>query len=253
MSEGRSVETGTTADRLADPLLRLDGVTAGYGDTRVLRGVAFDVGDREVVGLIGRNGAGKTTTLETILGNVSPSGTITFDGEAVGDLGPEATVRRGISLVPEERRVFPGLSVRENLELAQMGGSEAGFRRDIDAVFDTFENLARNETALGSTLSGGEQQMLAIARALVAGARLLVLDEPTEGLAPFIVQQVQEVIRELNDEGVTILLVEQNVRVALDTAEYVYVLDNGTIVHRASAESLRENEAVLDRYLGVTV
>lgn len=242
-----------TADRLADPLLRLDGVTAGYGDTSVLRDVAFDVGDGEVVGLIGRNGAGKTTTLETILGNVTPSGTIRFDGEAVGDLGPEATARKGISLVPEERRVFPGLSVRENLELARMGGTEASFRRDIDAVFDTFENLARNETALGSTLSGGEQQILAIARALVAGARLLMLDEPTEGLAPFIVQQVQEVIRELNDEGVTILLVEQNVRVALDTAEYVYVLDNGTIVHRANAESLRENEAILNRYLGVTI
>ena len=246
-------EAGTTAEqRLADPLLRLDSVTAGYGDTRVLRNVSIDVGEGEVVGLIGRNGAGKTTTLRTVLGNIIPSaGTVSFAGEEIGTLGPEESVARGTSLVPEERRIFPGLTVRENLELARMGGSDAAFRRDIGEVLDMFENLADSETSMGSALSGGEQQMLAIARALVGGARLLMLDEPTEGLAPLIIEQVEDAITELSDEGLTILLVEQNVRVALDATNYLYVLDNGEVVHQAAAEDLRENEAVLGRYLGV--
>lgn len=239
--------------RLGDPLLRLDSVTAGYGDTRVLRDVSIDVGDGEVVGLVGRNGAGKTTTLRTILGTVTQSGgTITLGGEEIGGREPEARVKQGISVVPEERRVFPELTVRENLELAEIGGSDTAFRRDIDEILDTFENLAHNERSKGHTLSGGEQQMLAIARALVGGARLLMLDEPTEGLAPFIVQQVEDVITELSDEGLTILLVEQNVRVALEATDHLYVLDVGEIVHQARAETLRENSAVLDRYLGVT-
>ncbi|WP_435348574.1 ABC transporter ATP-binding protein [Haloarchaeobius sp. HRN-SO-5] len=240
--------------RLTDPLLRIEGFTSGYGGTEVLRDVSLDIDEGEVVALIGRNGAGKTTTLRTILGNLIPTaGTVTFDGEEIGHLGPEETVKHGIALVPEERRIFPSLTVRENLELARLGGSGAGVRRDIDEVLDTFENLARNEHSAGSQLSGGEQQMVAIARALVGGARLLLLDEPTEGLAPFIVQRVEEVIEELSDEGLPILLVEQNVRVALDAADYVYVIDNGQIVHQGTAEEVRANQEVLDRYLGVTV
>jgi branched-chain amino acid transport system ATP-binding protein len=252
-ADGRSDAGTGTEHRLADPLLRVDGVTAGYGQTRVLRHVSFDLGEGEVVGLVGRNGAGKTTTLQTIMGNVDlQSGSITLDGEDIGGLGPEETVARGVSFVPEERRIFPGLTVRENLELARKGGANVGFQRDIDEVLDTFENLARNESSMGSTLSGGEQQMLAIARALVAGARLLLLDEPTEGLAPLVVERVQEVVAELNGEGLTILLVEQNVRVALDSTDYLYVIDNGEIVHQATSGELRDDEATLDRYLGVT-
>jgi branched-chain amino acid transport system ATP-binding protein len=251
--DGTGDDARRTEARLADPLLRLEDVTSGYGDTRVLRNVSFDVGDGETVGIVGRNGAGKTTTLQTIMGNVTPqSGSITFGGEEIGDLGPEATVGHGISFVPEERRIFPGLTVRENLELAKMGGSEMGVLRDIDEVIGMFENLAENESSLGSALSGGEQQMLAIARALVAGARLLLLDEPTEGLAPLIVERVQEVVEELSDEGLSILLVEQNVQVAFEATDYLYVLDNGVIVHQAPTEELREEMAILDRYLGVT-
>jgi branched-chain amino acid transport system ATP-binding protein len=234
----------------------LDGVTAGYGATTVLQDVSVDVGNGEVVGLVGRNGVGKTTTLRTVMGTLAPrSGSITYDSEDIGDLGPEETVRRGIALVPEERRVFGGLSVRENLELAELGGT--GGRGDgpgwsIDEVLDTFENLAENERAAGSTLSGGEQQMLAVGRALVSGAGTLLLDEPTEGLAPYVVERVVETIESLRERGLTVLLVEQNVRMALDVCDYVYVMDNGRIVHRSSSDALRGDDA-LDRHVGVSL
>lgn len=243
-------------ERLRNPLFRLDSVTAGYGATTVLQDVSVDVGDGEVVGIVGRNGVGKTTTLRTVTGTLTPrSGSVTYDGADITSLGPEETVRRGIALVPEERRIFGGLSVRENLELAELGGSDAGSDGrgwDIAAVLDTFENLADNEAAAGSTLSGGEQQMLAIGRALVSDARTLLLDEPTEGLAPYIVERVVETIETLRDRGLTVLLVEQNVRVALDVCDYVYVLDNGRIVHGSPSDALRGDE-VLDRYLGVSL
>jgi len=230
--------------------LRLEGVTAGYGGTTVLRGIDLDVGDGEVVGIVGRNGVGKTTTLRSVLGNVTPrSGSVRFDGAGIADIGPEATVRRGVALVPEERRVFRDLTVRENLELAALGGAGAG--RDVDAVLGTFENLAERERAAGGTLSGGEQQMLAIARALVGGARLFMLDEPTEGLAPYVIEQVVETVEELRDRGLTVLLVEQNVYVALEVCDHVYVMDDGRVVHDGPAAELAADEAVLDRYLGV--
>jgi branched-chain amino acid transport system ATP-binding protein len=243
---------GDGGNRLEDPLLGLDGVTSGYGETTVLQAVSFAVGDGEVVGLVGRNGAGKTTTLQTIMGNVAPrAGAVTFDGEEVTGLGPEDTVGRGMALVPEERRVFQGLSIRENLELARMGGSDGAYGRSIDEVLETFENLGDRESAAGSTLSGGEQQMLAIARALVSDAHFLMLDEPTEGLAPYIIQRVVETIEELRSDGLTVLLVEQNVHVALDVCDFVYVMANGRIVHASPGDELAEDEAVLDRYLGV--
>jgi len=240
--------------RLDDPLLRLDGVTAGYGATTVLDGVSVDVGDGEVVGIVGRNGVGKTTTLRTVMGALTPrSGSVTYDGEEIAGLGPEETARRGVALVPEERRIFGGLSVRENLELATLGGGDGdGAGWTIPEVLDTFENLADDEAAAGRTLSGGEQQMLAVGRALVSDARTLLLDEPTEGLAPYVVERVVETIETLRDRGLTVLLVEQNVRVALDVCEYVYVMDNGRIVHRSSSDALRGDD-VLDRYLGVSV
>jgi len=246
--DDRADRNGTR--RLEDPLLRLEGVTAGYGGTTVLRGIDLDVGDGEVVGIVGRNGVGKTTTLRSVLGNVTPrSGSVRFDGAGIADIGPEATVRRGVALVPEERRVFRDLTVRENLELAALGGAGAG--RDVDAVLGTFENLAERERAAGGTLSGGEQQMLAIARALVGGARLFMLDEPTEGLAPYVIEQVVETVEELRDRGLTVLLVEQNVYVALEVCDHVYVMDDGRVVHDGPAAELAADEAVLDRYLGV--
>ena len=234
-------------------MLELDGVESGYGETRVLDGIDAHVDEGEVVALVGRNGVGKTTTLRTILGSVEPwAGTITYRDEDITDLGPVDTVQRGIGLVPEERRIFPGLTVEENLELASYGGSDTENRRDLPWVFDTFENLQERRENRGSDLSGGEQQMLAIARALVSGADLLMLDEPTEGLAPMIVDRVMEVVRDVREAGITVLLVEQNVRVALDLADRVYVLDHGRIVHEATPENLREDEETVERYLGVS-
>jgi len=248
-----SDSTSSSGYRLDDPLLRLDGVTAGYGTTTVLDDIGFDVGDGEVVGLVGRNGVGKTTTLQTILGNLHPrAGSITYDGRDITQAGPEETVQNGIALVPEERRVFDGLSIRENLEIAELGGTAGDYGQSIAEVLDTFENLADRETANGSTLSGGEQQMLAIARALVSNARFLMLDEPTEGLAPYIIERVADLTTELQAQGLTVLIVEQNIHVALDICDYVYVMDNGHIVHDSTSDALVSNTSVLDKYLRVS-
>jgi branched-chain amino acid transport system ATP-binding protein len=234
-------------------MLELEDLKSGYGETLVLDGVNAHVDEGEIVSLVGRNGVGKTTTLRTILGSVEPwSGTITYRDDDVTGLGPVETVRRGIGLVPEERRIFPGLTVEENLELASYGGADTPNRRDLEWVYDTFENLAERRENRGSDLSGGEQQMLAIARALVSGADLLMLDEPTEGLAPLIVDRVMEVVEDVREAGITVLLVEQNVRVALDLADRVYVLDHGQIVHEATPEELRADEETVERYLGVS-
>jgi branched-chain amino acid transport system ATP-binding protein len=239
---------------MADPLLSLRDVEAGYGETTVLDGVTLDVKAGETVALIGRNGVGKTTTLRSILGAVTPTaGQITYDGEDITTLNPVETVKRGVGLVPEERRVFPGLSVEENLRIGSYGGSDTPNRRSVDEVLDTFENLARRRESRGVDLSGGEQQMLSVGRALVAGADLLMLDEPTEGLAPLIVERVAELIEEINDEGITVLLVEQNVSVALDLADRVYILDKGEVVYEGVPEELEADESILDRYLGVSV
>ena len=238
---------------MTDPLLSVRDLVSGYGATRVLQGVDLDVPQGEVVALIGRNGVGKTTTLRTILGTVTPtSGSVTFDGQDVTTLSAERTAQAGIALVPEERRIFPGLTVRENVRIGRLGGRRDADKPSVDDVVDEFENLRRHRDSRGSSLSGGEQQMLAIARALVAAPELLMLDEPTEGLAPTIVQQVRRKIAELNREGSTVLLVEQNVGVALDVADYVYILDKGRVVHEGTAASVAGNDAVLDRYLGVS-
>jgi branched-chain amino acid transport system ATP-binding protein len=239
---------------MSNSLLSLRDVEAGYGETQVLEGISLDVNTGETVSLIGRNGVGKTTTLRSILGAVTPTGgTITYDGEDITALDPVETVKRGVGLVPEERRVFPGLSVEENLRIGSFGGSDTPNRRDVDQILDTFENLSRRRESRGVDLSGGEQQMLSIGRALVAGADLLMLDEPTEGLAPLIVDRVAELIEEINDEGITVLLVEQNVSVALELADRVYILDKGQVVYEGTPKELDEDESILDRYLGVSV
>ncbi|WP_411966199.1 ABC transporter ATP-binding protein [Haloferax sp. YSMS24] len=236
-----------------DTLLSVRDLVSGYGSTRVLQGINLDVERGSVVTLIGRNGVGKTTTLRTILGSVEPtSGSVTFEGEDITSLSPEKTAREGIALVPEERRVFPGLTVRENVEIGRIGGRQDVDKPTVDEVIDEFENLVRHRNSKGANLSGGEQQMLAIARALVSAPDLLMLDEPTEGLAPSIVKLVQRKIKQLNEDDVTILLVEQNVQVALDAADYVYILDKGQVVHEGPADEVAESDEILDRYLGVS-
>lgn len=238
---------------MTDPVLSLANVRAGYGQTEVLRDVSLSVDPGEVVSLIGRNGAGKTTTLRTVVGSVDPTaGTVTYRGEDITGCSPVDAARRGIALVPEERRVFPGLTVRENLKIGVLGGRDAPDRRGVDDVLNVFDSLKDRQGSLGSQLSGGEQQMLAIARALVTGPDLLLLDEPTEGLAPFVVRRVEELVRELNEDGLTVLLVEQNVQVALDLADRHHVLDRGEIVYTGTTADLESDEAVLDRHLGVS-
>lgn len=237
---------------MTESLLELNAVHAGYGETKVLNGISMTVDEGEVVTLIGRNGAGKTTTLRTILGHLTPSaGTITYDGEDVSEIGVAETAQRGVTLVPEERQIFPGLSIRENMAISEVGKN----KRDgweIDDALSLFANLQGKDDRRGSALSGGEQQMLAIARALVAGPELLVLDEPTEGLAPKIVDEVADIIADLKSRGQTILLVEQNVEAAVDLADRVYVLDRGMIVFEGRASAFEADERIKERYLGVS-
>ncbi len=232
---------------MSDPLLSVRGIRGGYGLTEVLQGVDLEVKPGRVSTLIGRNGVGKTTTMRAIMGNIKPTaGTILFNGEEITSDGPEATVQRGIGFVPEERRVFPGLTVRENIQMGALGGGTG--MTTVEDVLDTFENLRERADSHASVLSGGEQQMLAIGRALVADPDLLLLDEPTEGLAPFVVRQIEAVIDDLE---MAVLLVEQNVQVALDVADHAYVMDRGRIVHKGPAAELQADDETLTRHLGV--
>jgi branched-chain amino acid transport system ATP-binding protein len=236
---------------MTDSLLSLEGVEAGYGLTKVLQGVTLDVERGSVVSLVGRNGVGKTTTLRSIVGNITPSGgTITFDGDDITTMSTEETIRKGITFVPEERRIFSELTVRENIEMGKIGANTTD-GPSVDEVLDMFENLREREDSHGSVLSGGEQQMLAIGRALIADPDLLLLDEPTEGLAPYIVRQIEEIIADLNDQGITVLVVEQNIPVALGVSDYSYILEKGHIVHEGPSDEVQENQEVLDKHLGV--
>jgi branched-chain amino acid transport system ATP-binding protein len=236
---------------MSDKLLSLENVQAGYGLTQVLQGVNLEVERGSVVSLVGRNGVGKTTTLRSIIGNISPTGgTITFDGKDITSANTEQTVQNGIAFVPEERRIFSELTVRENIEMGRLG-VDASDGPSVDQILDMFENLKERENSHGSVLSGGEQQMLAIGRALTADPDLLLLDEPTEGLAPYVVRQIEEIIRDLHDQGMTILVVEQNIPIALDVSDYTYILEKGEIVHEGIAADVREDQEVLDKHLGV--
>jgi branched-chain amino acid transport system ATP-binding protein len=238
------------------PVLSVENVDAGYGETQVLRDLSLSVGEGEIVSLVGRNGAGKTTTLRTIMGILSPTaGKVVYRGEDISQFDATETAKRGISLVPEERQIFPELSVMENLRLADFGGAEdeRAHSVSIDEALGMFENLAERTDNAGSSLSGGEQQMLAIARALVAGADLILLDEPTEGLAPYIVQDVIDIVNDINERGISVLLVEQNVHVGLELADRNYVIDQGQIVWEGTSEELESNRKILDRHLGVSV
>ena len=234
-------------------LLEVKDVETFYGSIQALKGISIEVYEGEIVTLIGANGAGKSTTLRSINGLNHPrEGTIHFQGRNITEESPHNVVKMGISQSPEGRRLFPRMSVIENLEMGAFQRSDrAGIRQGMDRVFTLFPRLAERRHQKAGTLSGGEQQMCAIGRALMAEPKLLMLDEPSMGLAPIFVEKIFEIIREINDQGTPILLVEQNALMALDTADRGYVMETGTIVLADEAKVLRENEQVQKTYLGV--
>jgi branched-chain amino acid transport system ATP-binding protein len=234
----------------APPLLAVHHLDAYYGESHILKSVSLEVGLGETVALLGRNGAGKTTTLKSIVGWVVPrSGSVRLDGEELAGRSMMANARAGISLVPEERRIFTNLTVAENLRLAQITARKPGWT--LERIYEKFPRLRERLANKGDEISGGEKQMLAIARALMQETRVLLLDEPTEGLAPLIVREVESVIREIKAAGLTTLLVEQNLYSALAVADRCYVLDQGEIVYTGTPDELRTNEDILRRYLHV--
>jgi branched-chain amino acid transport system ATP-binding protein len=235
-------------------LLSLDGLTVRYGEIEALRGLSLAVDAGEVVTLLGGNGAGKSTTLRAISGLIKPvAGEVLFDGRSIAGLGPEAIVKLGIAQVPEGRRIFPGLSARENIMLGASNRgriAKAALARESDEMFDLFPDIRPFADALGWTLSGGQQQMVAVARGLMAKPRLLLLDEPSLGLAPVIVQKVFSIIAEIRRRGTTVLLVEQNARMALSVADRGYVLETGRLAVSGKPGELWSNDAVRAAYLG---
>ena len=232
-------------------LLEVDKINSYYGDSHILFDVSMRVEENEVVALLGRNGAGKSTTLKTLMGMVqAKSGVIRHNGDEVQHLPPYQLAKRGIQLVPEERRVFGSISVQENLQLAAMSAERA---RTLDEIYDTFPRLAERRRNRGKQLSGGEQQMLAIARAMIRNANIIMLDEPFEGLAPLIVRDLIDVCRRLAEAGNTIVIVEQNVRAALSLADRCYLLNNGHMVFEGTSSELQQDSAVIQKYLGVKV
>jgi branched-chain amino acid transport system ATP-binding protein len=234
-------------------LLRLNKVEANYGAVRALRGISLTVEEGSVVTLLGANGAGKSTTLKCISGMVRPSaGTIEFDGRPLNGLSPNQIVRLGIAQVPEGRKIFKDLTVIENLRMGAYARSDrAGIERDLDLVYTLFPRLKERSSQLGGSLSGGEQQMLAIGRGLMARPRLLLLDEPSLGLAPIIVANIFETLMTVNREHRTaMLVVEQNARIALKNAGFGYVLQIGRVAIEGPAEELRSNQGVLESYMG---
>ena len=231
-------------------MLDLENVNAFYGDSHILHGISLAVNEGEVVCLLGRNGAGKTTTILTIMGYLKPRpGRIRYRGRDIAALPPYAVARLGFGFVPQERGIFPSLTVRENLTVFARG--TAGGRWTLERILELFPSLRARERNLGFQLSGGEQQMLSIARALMLNPSLLLLDEPSEGLAPMIVQDIIEVLRNLKREGLAILLVEQNLRTALAVADRHHVMNKGEICFTGSSGELEGNDFVLRNYLSV--
>lgn len=234
-------------------MLKLERVSTYYGNIQALKNISIEINKGEIITLIGANGAGKTTTLMTISGVLSPkSGRIFFNGVEISGLSPEKIVPLGLSHVPEGRRIFPQLTVFENLEMGAYLRNDKEIRSDIDYVFDLFPILRKRKAQLGGTLSGGEQQMLAISRALMTRPSLLLLDEPSLGLAPLIIKQIFEIIKKINKEnGTTVFLVEQNANLALKCADRGYVMENGEIILSDTAENLLTNPEVKKAYLGI--
>jgi len=236
------------------PLVAVEDLHTFYGKSHILHGVSLTVGAGEVVGLLGRNGVGKSTTLKTIMGLVHPSqGRITLAGEAVTGLPAHKLARRGIGYVPEDRRIFRLLTVMENLRtgLDREGVTEARRKELLDKVFAYFPVLAERRNQAGGTLSGGEQQMLAIARAMMLEPKIVLLDEPTEGLMPRMVSQIQNIIEVLHKEDVAILLVEQNVPLTLAASQRVYIMEKGQVRHHCAASEIDVHDPVIKQYLGV--
>ena len=235
-------------------MLRIQNLHAGYGATPILFGVSLEVNEGEAVALLGKNGMGKTTLMKTAMGFVKPTGgTLDFEGSDLAQLTPHEIARRGVGFVPENRRIFPGLTVRENLELglSAVARRTATLRRErLDAVYTHFPRLRERIDQPAKTLSGGEQQMLAIARVMMAGARLILMDEPTQGLAPALIRQIRDMIRELVRLRVTVLLVEQNARVALSVCDRGYIMEKGVIVFEGRAAELRDSPVTREK-LGV--
>jgi branched-chain amino acid transport system ATP-binding protein len=234
-------------------LLKVENLNTYYGHVQALKGVELEVEEGEIVSLIGANGAGKTTTLRTISGLIRPSeGSIIFDGKAIHGQPAHRIVEAGVCQVPEGRQIFSTLTVTENLNMGaySLGGNREAVEQNRRRVFDLFPRLEERKGQLGGTLSGGEQQMLTIGRALMARPRLLMLDEPSLGLAPLLVKAIFDTIREINQGGVTILLVEQNARAALKVAHRAYVLETGRVVLSGSARELLQDERVRKAYLG---
>jgi branched-chain amino acid transport system ATP-binding protein len=238
----------------AEPLVRVEDVHSYYGKSHVLHGVSLRIGAGEVVGLLGRNGVGKSTTLKTIMGLVQPSkGVVLFAGHPVTGLPPHKLARLGIGYVPEDRRIFRLLTVMENLRtgLDRKGVSEQRRNALLEKVFSYFPVLAERRGQPGGTLSGGEQQMLAIARAMMLEPRIILLDEPTEGLMPRMVSQIRQIIEALHNEGIAILLVEQNVPLTLAASQRVYIMEKGSVRHHCAASEIDVRDAVIKQYLGV--
>ncbi len=234
------------------PLLQIDELVSGYGRTEVLRGVSLQVGAGEIVALLGSNGAGKSTLNNTVSGLVKPwRGRVHFDGADLTGAHPRAVVQAGLIQVPEGRRVFPNLTVLENLELGAYARARDRRARNLERVFGTFPRLAERRTQKAGTMSGGEQQMLAIGRGLMAEPRLLILDEPSLGLSPLLVEEMFTLIRRLHAEGLSLLLVEQNVAQSLDTAQRAYVLENGALRFAGTPGELLASRELKAAYLGM--
>jgi branched-chain amino acid transport system ATP-binding protein len=236
------------------PLILVEAVHTYYGKSHILHGVSLEVGPGEVVGLLGRNGVGKSTTLKTIMGLVQPSqGTVRLNGNPVTGLPPHRLARLGVAYVPEDRRIFRLLTVMENLRtgLDRSGVTEEKRENLLDKVFNFFPVLAERRAQAGGTLSGGEQQMLAIARAMMLEPKIILLDEPTEGLMPRMVSQIRNIIEVLHNEGVAILLVEQNVPLTLDASQRVYIMEKGSVRHQCAAADIDINHPIVKQYLGV--
>ena len=236
---------------MSDPMLRVENLVVRYGDIRAVKGISFHVERGEILALVGANGAGKTTTLRAISGMLSSEGSVTLQGQNLRGLSPDRILRLGLSHVPEGRGIFGGLTVMENLQLgAWIRRDKAARARDLEMVMDIFPRLRERATQLAGTLSGGEQQMLALARARMSDAKILILDEPSMGLAPKLVQEVFAVLRQLNERGVTILLVEQNANMALRLAHRACLLETGNLVLEGPASELLTNPRVREAYLG---
>ena len=233
-------------------MLEVENVEAGYGETLVLFGVSLTVPDGQAICLIGRNGAGKSTTLKSIMGLLRPTGgRIRLNGQDLTGRRPHEIARAGIAYVPEDRRVFPGLTVQENLEVGRQGTPPGRPPWPVDRAFELFPRLAERRRQLAGSLSGGEQQMLTIARSLMLAPDILLLDEPSEGLAPVVVDNLVASLLRLRAERLAVLLAEQSLRVALAVSDYVYVIEKGQIKHEATKDDFAEDEATRRRYLGV--